>query len=1226
MSETASSTQEEESEGISKGVDGKGIDDESETAKSDKKKSRRGGWRERFMGRGGKRVDSPSLLLWNARGLMTGKGHKLSELAEIAAAKRPAVIAITESHLDDSFQNGEVTIAGYDIVRQDRDKQLSKKKKGGGVIVYVREELEATVVLSKAGEDFELVAVDMPGEIRYAILYRVPGSTISGNALETIEKVLSVKGKRLLAGDLNMNTKAKTPVPRALRSLLADEIKLQQKVQFVTRHRKSGGSTIDHIWTDVPCRCKPEGQLHGMSDHVAVQACHLQDWEIQNEQPKVIWRRKWDEAMEKGGADEMVRIIRREMRKAKTQPKWKGFFSDEAAQEMAASGVGEQQRPQKEPSLQALMKAWDDAWGCIKKEIAPLERIKVQAQRRSKKWFTKDLKQLIREREEKFEAVKAAVEEQTHQAEQELKAAAQAAKQAVNAAKRQYYQKELAKTPGKRITSRKEGWKLWNEVSGRKRKCKATPDCSADQINEAFLAKIRNIREPLLQQPAKTPADVNVAKMQAFQPIDIRDVKAALKKDRGTSSVGIDEVPMSVLKKIGPSVAGEIAAIANTCVREKKWPEQWKQAEIIPIWKNKGNKKEVRYYRPVSMLPAISRLVERILAEQLKEHISKHSVLPKFQHGFRAKHSTETTIMQLVDTIATAMGEGKVTLVASLDLAGAFDTLDRDVLVGKLKKTCGITDSVAAFVDDYLRQRKQRVKKQEEKSGWKDNPWGVPQGSVLGPLLFTLYCADISETVKSATISQYADDVTLVVTADTADAAVEQMNRALAEFEEYATGNRLAAEPAKTQLMVCRSRSRKNDAPIVCQMTHGEYVHVIVPSKTMKILGVTMDERLSWETHNAAAAGKASGIARSIARGTKFLRLSDRAVLIEALSHPHLEYCQSALANPSAEARSSVQRAYNRTARIATRLERSEPALTRLGWPKWEEKRASIRQALVCKIWNDEEPKCLRELLPEQDNRQTGRSRADARGEIDTLSFRPGVGGKAFRSWGPEEYNAVCRKVHTRQEPAEKAGDEEESSRKKGHEPADENAVERHGYYAYLDAKYQGKEWSRDEEGRKIIWTDGSAVQDESGRCRAGAGIFYGVGSKNNRALEVTGPQTNQRAELRAVLHCLENEPEPMHIKTDSMYVQSGIATYRHRWRAKGWYSRPVKCEEIGHADLWHRVDHLLQQRKEGEVVVSWVKGHALPRHINAGMTSEEDIWGNNQADILAGKASAALR
>eukprot|EP00666_Eupelagonemidae_sp_cell4sb_P017970 gene17970-biopygen36721 len=333
-------------------------------------------------------------------------------------------------------------------------------------------------------------------------------------------------------------------------------------------------------------------------------------------------------------------------------------------------------------------------------------------------------------------------------------------------------------------------WKLWNSVTGRKRKSNAQPGCSADKCGEAFLHKIERIREPLLSHPLRVPTRRNIPLMSEFMEVTEREVREAIERDKGTKSVGVDEIPMSILKRVGPELAPEIAAIATACVKAGKWPEQWKKAEIVPIWKNKGNQQDPLFYRPISMLPAIARLVERVLAEQLKAHIALHAVLPAFQHGFRARHSTETALIHLIDGIATGVDDGDVVLVASMDLAGAFDTLDRGVLTRKLEEVCGIAGNAKALIQDYLEGRMQRVRKCEEIGGWKENPWGVPQGSVLGPLLFSLYCADMGEAVRSAEICQYADDVTLTVTSETAQGAVSKMNEALAEFHEWATGNR----------------------------------------------------------------------------------------------------------------------------------------------------------------------------------------------------------------------------------------------------------------------------------------------------------------------------------------------------------------------------------------------------------------------------------------------------
>eukprot|EP00662_Eupelagonemidae_sp_cell21_P057006 gene57006-biopygen95667 len=224
---------------------------------------------------------------------------------------------------------------------------------------------------------------------------------------------------------------------------------------------------------------------------------------------------------------------------------------------------------------------------------------------------------------------------------------------------------------------------------------------------------------------------------------------------------------------------------------------------------------------------------------------------------------------------------------------------------------------------------------------------------------------------------------------------------------------------------------------------------------------------------------------------------------------------------------------------------------------------------MVSKVWNTGEPKCLRDLLPAEDARQTGATRANTRGEIE-LHAANRIGQKAFRCWGPEAYNRTCQKVKTRPKP-QQAKALPKSNTKRGGAPGDMDETERKGYYAYLESKYQNMKEKKDEEGRKMIWTDGSAIEDEKGHMRAGAGVFIGVGHKGNREIAVDGPQTNQRAELTAVLYCLEAEEGPIHIRTDSKYVQLGAEIWRHQWRSKAWYKKPQMAIEIDHADLWQR-------------------------------------------------------
>eukprot|EP00664_Eupelagonemidae_sp_cell27_P009979 gene9979-3199_t len=461
---------------------------------------------------------------------MTKHGHKHIEIAELAASQKPRVIAITESHLDSSYEDGEIDIPGGN-------------KKGGGVVVYVREEVELERISRKGREDFEMVAFNMPDNIRYMILYRPPGGTVSEELMKTIEKEMTRKGRSLLAGDLNMNTQAKRPTPKALNLMLGKELGMEQKVGFVTRHNARGGSIIDHAWTGMQCKCSPVRAADGLSDHKAVKVFHPQQAVEEPSPPKHVWKRKWHKASK----EEMVRIITEEMSKVgkgrnNATPKRKSFIRGNAEEEMMARGVGNdtgrdadhrQPRHQQAAPLHEVMEAWETAWERIKKDVAPLVKVKVRKKPTHKAWFTDQIKQNIESRNEKEKALRNAVAETQAQAEQELRGASKQVRQAIIHAKRGYFQAKVAELPQGKITDRKEGWAIQNEVAGRKRKCSVLPVCSADEINKAFLGKVERIRAPLLGHPLREPEKRCMPEMAQFQHITGQDVTEALKKDRG---------------------------------------------------------------------------------------------------------------------------------------------------------------------------------------------------------------------------------------------------------------------------------------------------------------------------------------------------------------------------------------------------------------------------------------------------------------------------------------------------------------------------------------------------------------------------------------------------------------------------------------------------------------------------------------------------------------------
>eukprot|EP00665_Eupelagonemidae_sp_cell47_P003368 gene3368-2078_t len=511
------------------------------------------------------------------------------------------------------------------------------------------------------------------------------------------------------------------------------------------------------------------------------------------------------------------------------------------------------------------------------------------------------------------------------------------------------------------------------------------------------------------------------------------------------------------------------------------------------------------------------------------------------------------------------------------------------MILEKMQKRCGIQGSALRLMESFLKGRRQRTKMDGgETSEWQKNEWGVPQGSVLGPILFVLACSDITEGVKSARIVQFADDVTLIASAPTAEDAIKKMNAALAEFEEWASGNWLAVEPTKTQVLYCTGRSRRKGMPSTACTMGG---HEIAATPDIKILGFHLDEDLNGEKQCAVAAGKADRATWAIRRAAKYMGREERATLAEALAHPHLDYCQSALPEISATAEELVRRAYNRSARMAARTRRSNPALAELGWATWELRRKAVRAAMVTKIWTEKEPECLWELFPPEVKRDMS-VKSMRLGELEETRelVKNSMGQKAFRVWAPRLYNEVVsgELADEIEEEAEEQGsrlmgkDAKLENKQKGKEPEDEYATQRKGYYAYLKSRYEDRRETSDAQGRVAVWTDGSAKT------------------------------------IAAFLKCIQADDRKLLVKTDSRYVHLGVTQWRRRWKSRAWMASPKRAQLIDNIDLWMEIDKILRERGEDDIHVKWVKGHGMPHHISAGLTTEELTIGAQQDAFAA--------
>ena len=229
------------------------------------------------------------------------------------------------------------------------------------------------------------------------------------------------------------------------------------------------------------------------------------------------------------------------------------------------------------------------------------------------------------------------------------------------------------------------------------------------------------------------------------------------------SSSGCDGISTKLLKVIAPVIIKPLTLLINQVLNTGTFPDKLKIAKVIPIFK-KGDPSLFENYRPISLLPAISKVLEKIIALQLSSYFEKNKLLFDNQYGFRPKHSTEHAALELIDRITPKMDTNEIPLNIFLDLSKAFDTIDHSILLNKLKYY-GLKGSTLNLFQSYLSNRKQYTEIEDTTSTILPIQVGVPQGSILGTILFIIYVNDLPQCSNKFDFIMYADDTTLSSTA-----------------------------------------------------------------------------------------------------------------------------------------------------------------------------------------------------------------------------------------------------------------------------------------------------------------------------------------------------------------------------------------------------------------------------------------------------------------------------
>jgi len=840
------------------------------------------------------------------------------------------VVALTETWLKPFIGDHLIEIPGYFIVRNDRI-----HKGGGGVAAYIKNSIKATTIFAPVSDEFSPEQLWFEVKTRtknltLGIAYRPPNLPISSiqNFDDALYNYANNNDDVILLGDFNVNLlKASTPGGDAIRSMCA----LHDLSQLVRNPTFICNTTVSLLDLVMVRNCEQVKLIEqtiqpGISHHNFLYLVYNIDV------PKI--------------AATLV-----------TTRNWKNLninqFND-AASKAPWHMIHDQ------PNINDKVAIMNNIITALLDDHVPYVTFK--AKKPPSPWLSDNIKCLMRKRDR-------------------MKALFNRTKNLVHWEKYRNLRNKVKNTVrNARITKfdecinqEKNTKRFWNHLRELKVhgiKPGNITDIEPSIINQHFIAN-----------QTSTLSDPDLVKKQISHFLDIKsdttftldtvteneiiDIISGI----STNATGADNINLKTIKLFLPFIIPAITHIINFSITSSSFPSLWKLAVINPIRK-KGRSTDVTNLRPISILPCLSKVLERVVANQLKSYLFENKILNVNQSGFRSNHSTATALINITNRMLKAMDESKFTSLVLLDFAKAFDTVNHDLLIAKLQ-AIGVDDLSTKWFYSYLTGRQQCVRVGERVSPYLDVLSGVPQGSILGPLLFSIFINDLPDCINNCDSNLFADDVQVdkQYSSTQASTALTELNSDLKNISNWSRSNGLSLNIDKCQHIVIGTQQLFQAHPPntldLCNTVEINEIQ-LKSYQNVKNLGVIFDQHLSWDEHISTQCRLALQKLRYLYKFTNFLSTNTKRKLVSALIIPLLDYCDTVYYNAAKVSLNKVQKVQNACVRFILNIKSFisvRDNIKSLKWLSMDKRRALHSLLLVFKTLRLQQPVNLYELI-----------------------------------------------------------------------------------------------------------------------------------------------------------------------------------------------------------------------------------------------------------------------